>query len=225
LLLFALIQRLSRERQMKVVVFGSTGGTGREIVRQALELGHEVTAFARHAQALGMVHERLRVVEGDALRQVSVEAAIEAQDAVLSALGTRSLFKYITLLSQSTELIVSAMERRGVRRLIVETSLGVGDSRGQLGLIGTWIGVGVVLARIYADKERQEKIIAARPLDWTIVRPAMLTNGSQRTIYRTWSGAAPESPASRISRADVAHLMLSILSKTETYHRAINCSY
>jgi putative NADH-flavin reductase len=128
-------------------------------------------------------------------------------------------------LSQSAEHIVGSMERQGVRRLIVETSLGVGDSRGQLGLIGTWIGVGVFLARIYADKERQERIIAGSQLDWTIVRPAMLTNGPQRQNYRTWSRAAPKARASRISRADVAHFMLSILGKTETYHRAVNCSY
>ena len=210
---------------MKVVVFGSTGGTGREIVRQALELGQEVTAFARHAQALGISHERLRTVEGDALRQVSVDAAIEGQDTVLSALGTRSLFKHVTLFSQSAELIVRSMESRGVRRLIVESSLGVGDSRGQLGLLGTWIAVPIFLARIYADKERQESIITGSQLDWTIVRPAMLTNGPLTGNCRTWSGKAPTPPASRISRADVAHLMLSILTKTEAYHHAINCSY
>jgi len=210
---------------MKIVVFGSTGGTGREIVRQALGLGHDVTAFARRPQAIGIAHERLRVVEGDALRQSSVDAAIEGQDGVLSALGSRSLFRRITLLSESTRYIVGAMERWGVRRLIVESSLGVGDSRGQLGLIGTWVGVGVFLARIYADKERQERIIAGSHLDWTIVRPAMLTNGQQRGVYRSWSGAAPKPLASKISRADVAHLMLSILTKTETYRNAINCSY
>ena len=210
---------------MKLVVFGSTGGTGRELVRQALELGHEVTAFARHAQALGIAHERLRIFEGDALQQVSVDAAIKGQGALLSALGTRSLFTHITLFSQSAECIVGSMERQGVQRLIVESSLGVGDSRGQLGLLGTWIAVPVFLARIYADKERQESIIARSQLDWTIVRPAMLTKGSQRGNYRTWSGAAPKPSASRISRADVAHLMLSILTKTETYHRGINCSY
>ena len=64
-----------------------------------------------------------------------------------------------------------------MRRLIVESSLGVGDSRGQLGLLGTWIAVPIFLARIYADKERQESIITGSQLDWTIVRPAMLTNG------------------------------------------------
>jgi len=219
------IRRLNENHQMKLVLFGSTGGTGRELVRQALELGHEVTAFARHAPALGIAHERLRVIEGDVLRQVSVDAAIEGQSAVLSALGTRSLFMHITLFSQSAECIVDSMERRGVRRLIVESSLGVGDSRGQPGLLGTWIAVPVFLARIYADKERQETIIAKSQLDWTIVRPAMLTNGPQRGNYRTWSGAAPKPSASRISRADVAHLMLSILTKTETYRCAINYSY
>ena len=210
---------------MKIVVFGSTGGTGREIVRQALELGHDVTAFARHPEELGIVHNRLRVIGGDAFRQSSVDAAIEGQEAVLSALGTRSLFKHITLLSRSAELIVGSMERQGVRRLILETSLGVGDSRGQVGVIGTWIVVKVFLARVYADKERQEAIIAASDLDWTIVRPAMLTNGSLTRHYRTWTGAAPGPAATHISRPDVAHLMLSILNKPETYKRSINCAY
>ena len=86
------IRRLHENHWVKLVVFGSTGGTGRELVRQALELGHEVTAFARDAQALGIAHERLRIVEADALWRVSVDAAIEGQSAVLSALGTRSLF-------------------------------------------------------------------------------------------------------------------------------------
>lgn len=210
---------------MRVVVFGSTGGTGRQLVRQALALGHEVTAFARQPEALGIAHQRLRVVEGDALRQASVDCAIEGQEAVLSALGTRNLFKHITLLSRSAELIVAAMTRQAVRRLIVETSLGVGDSRGQLGLIGDWIGVKLFLARIYADKERQEAIVARSDLDWTILRPAMLTNGPLTGHCRTWSGPAPALPATRISRADVAHLMLSILNGTETFRRAINCSY
>ena len=219
------IRKLCENHRVKLVVFCSTGGTGRELVRQALELGHEVTAVARHAQALGIAHERLRIFEGDALQQISVDAAIKGQGALLSALGTRSLFKHITLFSQSAECIVGSMERQGVQRLIVESSLGVGDSRGQLGFLGTWIAVPVFLARIYADKERQESIIARSQLHWTIVRPAMLTKGPQRGNYRTWSGAAPKPSASRISRADVAHLMLSILTKTETYHRGINCSY
>ena len=111
------IRRLHEKHRVKLVVFGSTGGTGRELVRQALELGHEVTAFARHAPALGIAHERLRVIEGDVLRRGSVDAAIEGQSAVLSALGTRSLFKHITLFSQSGEGIVGSMERQGVQRL------------------------------------------------------------------------------------------------------------
>jgi len=210
---------------MKIVVFGSTGGTGRELVGQALDLGHDVTAFARNPEDLGVVHNRLRVVRGDALRQASVDAAIAGQEAVLSALGTRSLFKHITLLSQSTEHIVDSMKRQGVRRLIVETSLGVGDSKGQLGVIGTWIVVKVFLARVYADKERQEAIIAASDLDWTIVRPAMLTHGTLTGHYRTWTGAPVGPAATHISRPDVAHLMLSILNKTETYKRSVNCAY
>jgi putative NADH-flavin reductase len=209
---------------VRLVVFGSTGGTGRELVRQALALGHDVTAFARRPEAITIAHERLRAVRGDVLSRDSLEGAIAGQEAVLSALGTRTLFKQITLFSRSAELMVTAMKRGGPRRLIVESSLGVGDSRGQLGPIGN-LAVKLFLARIYADKERQEAIIAGTDLDWTILRPAMLTNGLLTGKYRTWSGSPPESAATRISRADVAHLMLSVLNRPETYKLAINCSY
>ena len=84
--------RLHENHRVKLVVFGSTGGTGRELVRQALELEHEVTAFARHAQALGISHERLRIVEGDALQQVSVDAAIRGQDSAQGSFSSTSRY-------------------------------------------------------------------------------------------------------------------------------------
>src|SRR6516164_4859180 len=115
------IRRLYENHRVKLVVFGSTGGTGRELVRQALELGHEVTAFARHAQALGIAHERLRIFEGDALRQVSVDASLKVQCSLLSALCTSSLFTHISLFSQSAECIVGSMGRQGVQLRIVES--------------------------------------------------------------------------------------------------------
>jgi putative NADH-flavin reductase len=90
---------------MKIVVFGSTGGTGREIVRQALQLGHDVTAFACRPQAVGMAYERLRIVEGDALEQTSVDAAIDDQDSVPSAPWTRTP---VHLHRTSTRLTFSA---------------------------------------------------------------------------------------------------------------------
>src|SRR5580698_4760836 len=117
---------------MKILVLGSTGKTGLELLEQGLEDGHEVTAFARRPEAVALKHAKLRVLKGDILDRASVTAAVEGQDAVLSALGVRQLGAN-TVLSDGTRNVIQAMQQSGVRRLIVESSLGVGDSAGQLG--------------------------------------------------------------------------------------------
>ena len=210
---------------MRLLVFGSTGGTGRELVRQALEHGHEVTAFARRPKVLRITHERLRLVQGDALDAASVERAAKGQEAVLSALGPRLIGNPTTLLSQSARVIITAMQKHGVRRLVVESSLGVGASEGHMGRFFSWIVVPLLLRHIYADKELQERVIARSALDWTIVRPAILTNRPRTGRYRVWRDVAPTPRLACISRADVADCMLSVLVNRKTYKRAINCSY
>ena len=123
---------------MKITIFGSTGGTGLELVKQALELGHEVVAFARTPSKLdGIDHDNLSIVEGDVLRPDDVRAAIdESTDGVLSALGN-TLKKGDVTTSEGTKNIIAAMDERGVKRFVCETSLGVGDSYGQPGFIFT----------------------------------------------------------------------------------------
>src|SRR6266508_3707219 len=114
---------------MRILIFGATGGTGRELVAQALQRGHDVTAFVRTPGKLTMVDSRLRVVQGDIQRAESIHAAIPGHDAVLSALGTRSLGP-TTLLSDAAREIVATMQLHGLRRIIWESSLGVGETRG-----------------------------------------------------------------------------------------------
>ena len=84
---------------MKLVIFGANGSTGRLLTEQALEAGHTVTAFTRHADAFPIHHERLHVVQGDAFDPAAVRQAVAGQDAVLSSLGTRYSRKPITLYS------------------------------------------------------------------------------------------------------------------------------
>jgi putative NADH-flavin reductase len=116
---------------MKLLVFGATGGTGHEIVAQGLDQGHVVTAFVRNLAAITTKHEKLKLAQGDVLDYPSVQAAVQVQDAVLSALGVRKLRKN-TILSDGTKSIIRAMEQHGVKRFVCESSLGVGDSKGQL---------------------------------------------------------------------------------------------
>jgi putative NADH-flavin reductase len=202
---------------MRLLVFGSTGGTGREIVRQALEQGHNVTAFARNPARLGLTHERLKTAPGDVFDYASIERAVRGHDAVLSALGTRKLGK-TSVLSSGTRHIVRAMEAALVRRFVCESSLGVGDSSGQMGALYTYLVIPLFLRNIYADKEVQERIVRESSLDWIVVRPAVLTNGPRTGLYRAGFDSSDRSIAGKISRADVADFMLKQVSD-DTYLR------
>jgi uncharacterized protein YbjT (DUF2867 family) len=161
---------------MRVLVFGATGGTGRQIVAQALERGHEVTAFVRNPEKLPAQRPRLRIAQGDIRQPDVIRAAMPGQQAVLSALGAITLGPS-TLLSDGLREILGAMEASGVPRIVWESALGVGETRGKLGPIYNWFLVPFLLRHSFADKERQESILRASPLDWTIVQPGALTNG------------------------------------------------
>src|SRR5271167_4478752 len=201
---------------MRVVIFGSTGGTGQQLVEQALERGHLVTAFVRNPAKLTITHKDLTIAKGDVLDYAAVEAAVRGQDAVLSALGARTLAK-TTMLSEGTKHILGAMEKLGVRRFVSESSLGVGDSYGQLNFLFTYVVLPLLLRRAFADKEVQEQAIrSSGGVDWVIVRPAMLTNGPRTGKYRTGFAVRDRSITGKISRADVADFMLNQMSD-DTY--------
>ncbi len=199
---------------MRVLVIGSTGGTGRQLVAQALERGHHVTAFARTPSKLQTQHERLTVVKGDVLDYSSVEAAVRGQDAVLSALGHKRWLFPTTILSDGTKNVIRAMEALGVRRLVCETSLGVGESRGLLGLYYTLFIIPLLLHFYFRDKELQERHIKESSLEWIIVRPGALTNGRKHGSYRHGPRVGHWLWTVRISRADVADFMLKQLIDT-----------
>jgi putative NADH-flavin reductase len=100
------------------------------------------------------------------------------------------------------------MEKNGVRRLVLESSLDVGDSKGQLGFLFAHVIRPTLLRNIFKDKELQEQIVRNSPLDWIIVRPAMLTNAERTGKYRAGFAPTDHSIMRKISRADVADFML-----------------
>ncbi|MCI0721609.1 MAG: SDR family oxidoreductase [Acidobacteria bacterium] len=123
-----------------------------------------------------------------------------------------------TALSDGTKNIVQAMEKHGVQRLICESSLGVGDSKGRLGFFYNLIWLPLLLRNVFADKEVQERIIKASRLAWVIVRPTALTNGPRKSIYRAGTDIGHWFFPTKISRADVADFMLKQLTD-DTYLR------
>lgn len=206
-------------RPTRVLVVGSTGGTGRQLVEQALARGHVVTALARDPSALRIEHPRLTVVRGDVLDYPSVEQAVRGQDAVLSALGHKQFFRPTRILSEGTRNVLHAMEANGVSRLICETALGIGDSAGRMGFYYTFFVIPVILPFYFWDKARQERLVAASRVNWVIVRPGLLTNGAGRGRYRHGRNVGSFLWTVRISRADVANFMLDQMSDT-THLRA-----
>jgi len=198
---------------VKVLIIGATGATGQILMREALEQGHEVTALARNPSALAQEDPRLRVLQGNALDASEVEAAVAGQDAMLSALGTRSA-RRTSLFSESTHNLISAMDKHGVRRLVCITGIGVGDSKGHVGFLYDRIIRPFVVKNVYEDKERQEEAIKQSDLDWVIVRPARLSDEPAKGEYKVFLGGSYT--AKTISRADVASFMLAQLTD-DTY--------
>ncbi|HUI41244.1 MAG TPA: SDR family oxidoreductase [Terriglobia bacterium] len=209
---------------MKLLVVGPTGGTGLELVEQALEDGHQVTALARRPEALKIRHANLSVQQGDILDRAAVETAVRGQEAALSALGVRRVAKN-TILSDGTRILIESMKKLGVKRLIVESSLGVGDSRGQLGGWYNWFMVPVFLKGVFAEKETQEALVRASSLDWVIVRPAILTNGPRTGRYRAGFTSNDGRIQRRISRADTAEFMLKQLTDNAYLRQTPGLSY
>jgi putative NADH-flavin reductase len=206
------------QRPTRVLIVGATGGTGRQLVEQALERGHIVTAFARNPAALRIEHPRLTVARGNVLEYTSVEAAMRGQDAVLSALGHKRFFYPTRILSEGTRNVLRAMETHGVQRFVCETTLGMGESAGRMGLYYTFFVIPIVLPFYFWDKTRQERLVAASPVNWVIVRPGALTNGAKRGRYRQGRAVGSFLWTVRISRADVADFMLNQMTDN-TYLR------
>jgi len=202
--------------RLHILIIGATGGTGRQLVRQALELGHQVAAFVRTPARLKVEHPNLRIVKGNVLDYASLESAVRGQNVVVCALGHKRWFYPNKILSEGTGNILRAMKTCDVPRLVCESSLGIGNSVGRLGLLYTFFVIPLILPFIFWDKVRQEKLIAESGVDWVIVRPAVLTNGAARGSYRHGPNLGNFLRTNRISRADVADFMLKQLTD-DTY--------
>ena len=200
---------------MKIAVFGATGGTGREVVQQALADGHQVTALARDPGKLDITDPNLIVVAGSVLDAAPVQRMLQGADAVVVSLGnTANNPDYVV--SQGTQVILDAIARQGSpRRLIVVSSIGVGDSKNQVPFAFKML-MKTVLRKAMEDKERQEALVKASGLDWIIVRPGGLTDGPATGNYK--SGLDPRISAGQVSRADVAAFILQQLTD-DTYLR------
>ena len=195
----------------KVLIIGASRGIGLETVKAALRGHHKVRALARSAASIPIENTALEKVSGNALDSDTIRNALEGVDVVMQTLGVdislRAVIEPTTLFSKSTRILVDAMKVAGVNRLVAVTGLGAGDSRGHGGILYDWIAFPLLLKRVYDDKNVQEWIIRSSGLDWTIVRPGLLTSGPATGRYRVWS-VPQEWRFGVISRPDVADFLV-----------------
>jgi uncharacterized protein YbjT (DUF2867 family) len=204
---------------MRVLLLGATGGTGREIVREAGAQGHSVVALVRsRTNATGLAGAEL--VEGDARDEQALSRALEGCSGVISSLGTpMSPFREVTLLSVATRALVTAMESRNVRRLVCITGLGAGDSRGHGGFLFDNLFFPLLLRKVYEDKNRQEDIVRASKLDWVLVRPVVLNDKPARGTVRAQTDLSGIHGGA-VSRSDVAKFAVQQLTDDTWLRRA-----
>ncbi|MBA3826205.1 MAG: NAD(P)H-binding protein [Ktedonobacterales bacterium] len=165
---------------MQVTLMGATGQTGQLVLGKLLAAGQEVTALVRTPSKVTTQHARLRIIQGDVLRPADVTKAISADSVVISVIGARTL-KPDTICTDSARIIIAAMRQQGARRYISISGAGLND---HAGFVIQSIVRPLILKNVYDDAVAQDKLITTSGLDWTIVRPYRLTNGTSTKDYR-----------------------------------------
>ncbi len=195
---------------MNILIVGATRGVGSQLLAQVLAKNHRVTVLARDPARIQKNDNKLRVLQGDILDPDSVNAAVEGQHAVCIAIGRGPTRKPVSLFSEGTKNLIVAMKRLSVSKLICVTGIGAGDSKGHGGFLYDKIMNPLLLKTTYEDKDIQESLVRDSNLEWVIVRPGFLTNGPRTEKYRALTDLQGVK-AGKISRADVAHFILTQL--------------
>ena len=212
---------------MHIAIFGANGATGRILTSTALKSGHSVVALVRKPQSFPYL-KSVHVIEGSAFDPVAVAATIADADVVFTALGAKSPLRNENVLPRAVPLIVEAMQRSGIHRIIALGAAGArADSLKNQPAWQRWVIEKVVYNTILKwplhEQIAQHEILASSSLDWTMVLPPKLTNSRARGAYRVDGDALPRQGHS-ISRADVANFMFQQIGSTQWLRKSVYIS-
>ena len=197
------------EDTVKITVIGGSKGTGAQLAGLARDAGHEVTVLSRS----GTAPTGVRSVTGSATDAAAVREAVTGADAVVVTVGGAKGVRHQR--AQVTRAVIAAMREAGVRRLVVQSSLGAGDSASQLPRpLGTITKLMLMLP--LADHDEQEAAVRRSGLDWTVLRPTGLTDKPATGSWQALRVGDPGTLRSSIPRADLAACMLDALSDDAT---------
>lgn len=215
---------MGQTAQLKLAVFGATGPTGLEVVRQALDAGHHVTAIVRTPAKMMLAHERLTLHQGDALDASSFTPALAGHDVVISCLGAPAGRKPVTLYSRAAESLITACEAQGISRIFCVTAAALKPGDPNLPWFFKYILKPLLFQRLYDDMTRMEARLEASALDYTFVRPPRLLDGPARRVYRAEEAYSLPRGES-INRADVAHYIVDHLDDDTLRRKGVATAY
>jgi len=206
---------------MKIVIFGASGKTGTLITEQALAKGHHVIAFIRRPGSIIQHHPNLQVIVGNLNDESKLKEAIAGSDVCISALGGGSLTKHAPEVISGIDSIVTIMEQEQAGRLIYLSSIGAGESRNLMSPLVRFIIADIILRVALADHTLNEQRIEKSKLQWTIIRPGSLTNGPKTGNLKHGSNNTILKGSTKISRANVASFMLSLLEDSAYINKSV----
>ena len=203
---------------MNIAIIGATGKTGRVLVQQALDKGHQITVIVRDPNRLPQPTTKLNIIAGNFDNKGALQACLKDQDAVYCLLGSKDLYKNTGVRTAGTRAIIEAMETTGVQRLVVMSAMGVGESWKNLSLFNKFLFAAFMPAA-RQDHEDQEALVKSSSLEWTIIRPSGLVNTPEVSSYE--AGPDIRSKTSQISRSNVADFMLKVVESHSHIREAL----
>ncbi|HSW36536.1 MAG TPA: SDR family oxidoreductase [Candidatus Limnocylindrales bacterium] len=204
-----------------LAVFGASATTGKILVRQALEQGYAVTAYARNPAKLNITHPGVKVVQGELQDLPAISRAVEGADAVISLLGPTGRVKGRPV-SEGMANIIAAMRGKEVQRLVPTATPSAPDPKDSFDF-GFRLAVKMVkltMGDAYADIVGTEAVIRDSGLDWTIVRLPLLSNKPKTGIVKTWYLGDRKIKLSSVSRGDLADFLLAQVNEPKFLHQA-----
>jgi putative NADH-flavin reductase len=208
---------------MKILILGATGRTGRLIVDEALKQGYDLNVLVRDKNKTSFPSKSIKVYQGTPVRQTDLAAAMQGCDLIISALGIvrasdAPWSKLITakdFISESIKNVIAEADQQNLKRLITVSAWGVGETKKE---IPFWLRCLINytnLGPVYAEHEKEEKLLANSNLNWTAVRPVALNDSPKIKTLKVSFNNSPK-PSLQISRQSVAKFIVDMV-KSDKY--------
>lgn len=187
-------------------IIGASAGVGTLCVRVALERGHRVRTLSRRVDSLP-AHPALQVLQGSATDPQALRRATQGADAIVVTLGTGMDRKPTTLYTDFGRALLTLQSDLGPTPIQILTGFGAGDSAAFQGPVARLL-FRLLLRAVYENKTALEDMVQSSTLNWSLVRPGMLTNATTPTPAHVQVDYRPGMKVGAVSRGAVARFLI-----------------